>query len=58
MILGNRDGSDKLQFVVYFSQSLSRGNDKLKFIGHRMLCVKTLAERENKLLGSCLRENT
>ena len=28
--------SDKLQFVVYFGQSLSRGNDKLKFIGHRI----------------------
>ncbi len=25
--------SDKLQFVVYFGQTHSRGNDKLKFIG-------------------------
>jgi hypothetical protein len=26
--------SDKLQFVVYFGESLSRDNDTIEFVGH------------------------
>ncbi len=42
--------SDKLQFVDAPKESGFAGNDKLKFIGHRMrlLCVKILAEKKTK----------